>query len=55
MVNALREYKKAGGKKDPEDCIECGACQTYCPQEIKVMEYIRKMAMTEQMLHNEKT
>lgn len=54
VANALRECKRTGGKKGPENCIECGACQTYCPQEIKVMEYIREMAMEEQIFAFEK-
>ena len=30
---------------NPQDCIECGACSSYCPEKIPVKKIIRGLAM----------
>lgn len=36
-------YDKAvSGKGSAEDCIECGHCQKVCPQEIKIIDQLKK-------------
>ena len=47
-VNAFKwhynETKKHGGK--PEDCIGCGACESHCPQKLKITDLLKKVQKT---------
>ena len=37
--NALNDIMKNNGK--PSDCIECGACETHCPQSLDIRELLK--------------
>jgi predicted aldo/keto reductase-like oxidoreductase len=34
---------KLHGKKDPAECIECGECETVCPQHIAIREELKRV------------
>ena len=33
-----------GGKKMPSECIQCGACEDACPQNINILECFDRIA-----------
>ena len=30
-------------EKNAKDCIQCGACESHCPQKIKIIEELQKI------------
>ena len=42
LVSRLQRLDALG---QPLDCIECGACNTHCPQHLDVRSIMRRLAM----------
>jgi predicted aldo/keto reductase-like oxidoreductase len=48
LKNSLKKYKDLHESKKASSCIECGKCQTLCPQNLPIIDTLKK-------LHNELT
>ena len=44
FFNTLPEYK--GHNRKPESCIQCGKCEERCPFDVKIIDYMKKIAMS---------
>ena len=42
---ALKRMDTREFSANPQDCIECGACSSYCHEKIPVKKIIRELAM----------
>jgi predicted aldo/keto reductase-like oxidoreductase len=41
-MHMMREYMKKGGKTF-NDCLQCGLCETKCPQHLEIRKNLEKV------------